>query len=558
MATLTARDIKDIVTDVVRMSLTTNSSLRLEPFSGRDTRELIKWLREFEYHADANNWDDAAKLRKFPTYLRDYGLLWYDQNVKRAVSGPTTWAELKALITRDLLSTDHKSYLHTEIIRRKQGNSESVFNYILAKRDLCLELDDSMRDADMIEHLYQGMKPEIAKMLRAHNPRHLNDFVEMAKQIERGIDEFELNGNPSNKTESELSYLMKNFGEMLKDVTHTLRDTRNQKHNNATFVSNQNNRRFDNGRDHYQRSDRRDDRNPNFNRSQSPRYPNNDRNNGSHSPNWGWDRNKARFHTDRRGPQKDNFNTRGDTTLKRVNFNLNNNMNHSRTTDGRNICYSCQQPGHHSRNCPFRRSTASQNGQSNASFYVAQAISPSVDNYKNRLMFIDVKINGRNIKGLVDTGSEITMIADKLANDLGLVITKYKGKQINGVNSQPVEITGQTQVNVVIFDANNERSIPITAVTVRDFHLNFLLGYDFHFASKSLIDIYHNNIVFNSAAVKTETNAINVKPLGQKDINRMHSIENVEVFTKWNSICSEKHQLMCCPLCRSTNRRVRR
>jgi hypothetical protein len=144
-------------------------------------------------------------------------------------------------------------------------------------------------------------------------------------------------------------------------------------------------------------------------------------------------------------------------------------------------------------------------------------------------MFINVKINGRNIKGLVDTGSEITMIADKLANDLGLVITKYKGKQINGVNSQPVEITGQTQVNVVIFDANNERSIPITAVTVRDFHLNFLLGYDFHFASKSLIDIYHNNIVFNSAAVKTETNAINVKPLGQKDINRMHSIENVEV-----------------------------
>ncbi len=62
MTILTARDIKDIVTDVVKMSLTTNSSLRLEPFSGIDY-ELIKWLREFEYHADANNWDDAAKMR---------------------------------------------------------------------------------------------------------------------------------------------------------------------------------------------------------------------------------------------------------------------------------------------------------------------------------------------------------------------------------------------------------------------------------------------------------------------------------------------------------------
>ncbi len=126
MTTLTARDIKEIVTDVVRMSSMTNSSLRLERFSGRDTRELLKWLREFDYHADANNWDDAAKLCKFPTYLRDYGLLWYDQNVKRTVAEPTTWADLKTLITRDLLSTDHKSYLHTEIMRRRQGNNESV------------------------------------------------------------------------------------------------------------------------------------------------------------------------------------------------------------------------------------------------------------------------------------------------------------------------------------------------------------------------------------------------------------------------------------------------
>jgi hypothetical protein len=108
-------------------------------------------------------------------------------------------------------------------------------NYILPNRDLCLKLDDSIKDAAMIEHLYQGMKPEIAKMLRAHNPRHL-DFVELAKQIERGIDEFELNGHSPNKTESELSSLMKNFGEMLKDVTRTLRDTRYHRHNNATFV----------------------------------------------------------------------------------------------------------------------------------------------------------------------------------------------------------------------------------------------------------------------------------------------------------------------------------
>jgi dihydroorotate dehydrogenase len=109
-------------------------------------------------------------------------------------------------------------------------------NYILPNPDLCLELDDSIKNTAVIEHLYQGVKPKIAKMLRAHNQRHLEDFVELAKQIERGIDEFELNGHSPNKTESELSSLMKNFGEMLKDVTRTLRDTRYHRHNNATFV----------------------------------------------------------------------------------------------------------------------------------------------------------------------------------------------------------------------------------------------------------------------------------------------------------------------------------
>ncbi len=78
MTSLTARDVRDIVSEVIRMPLTTNSSLRLEPFSGRDSRELVKWLREFKYRVDENNWDDAAKLRKFPTYLRIYGLLWYN------------------------------------------------------------------------------------------------------------------------------------------------------------------------------------------------------------------------------------------------------------------------------------------------------------------------------------------------------------------------------------------------------------------------------------------------------------------------------------------------
>jgi hypothetical protein len=42
VTSLTGRDIREIISEVVRMSLTTNSSLRLETFSGSYSRELVK------------------------------------------------------------------------------------------------------------------------------------------------------------------------------------------------------------------------------------------------------------------------------------------------------------------------------------------------------------------------------------------------------------------------------------------------------------------------------------------------------------------------------------
>jgi hypothetical protein len=127
-----------------------------------------------------------------------------------------------------------------------------------------------MRDAEMIEQLYQGMKSEIAKMLRAHNPHHLVDFVELAKQIERGIDEFEINIYTPNKTECELSSLIKNFGEMVNDVTNS--------HVTCSYVRHVN----DAERDNFVKRDSGDDRRLNFSHSQSTKYLNNHLNNKSH------------------------------------------------------------------------------------------------------------------------------------------------------------------------------------------------------------------------------------------------------------------------------------
>jgi hypothetical protein len=240
----------------------------------------------------------------------------------------------------------------------------------------------------------------------------------------------------------------------------------------------------------------------------------------------------------RRSFPRDDFNPKRNTVPKRVNFNFDENLTQSRNTDGRGVCYNCREPGHHIRNCPVKHEnrppsdrSPHRNMQSNVGLCqtAQQIIHPYVNIYKNRLMFVYVKIKGREIYSLVDTGSEMTMISHDLALELELEIENYTGRQINGINSQPVKISGQVQLDIVVFDNKKQRTIPIKAVTVIDFHLNLLLGYDFHYAAKSQIDIYNNNIVFNSVAIK-ESDKLNVKePKSSKILHKMHAIENVEI-----------------------------
>ncbi len=132
-------------------------------------------------------------------------------------------------------------------------------------------------------------------------------------------------------------------------------------------------------------------------------------------------------------------------------------------------------------------------------------------------MFINVKINDCTIKGLVDTVSEITMISNELASSLGLTIDRQRGHNINGVKAVSVQITVQSKINAKIFYEHNERVVPITVLTVQNFHLKFLLSYDFHYASKSLIDIFNSKIIFDPRATRN-----------RQIISTLHSTNNLE------------------------------
>lgn len=91
-----------------------------------------------------------------------------------------------------------------------------------------------MSDSDLIEYLFQGLKPEIAIMLRSHAPRNLDSFIMLAKQIERGIEQCD-NVFAENKTHSDISTFKRDFKEAMEEISHELRNSENHMYSNAAF-----------------------------------------------------------------------------------------------------------------------------------------------------------------------------------------------------------------------------------------------------------------------------------------------------------------------------------
>jgi hypothetical protein len=91
-----------------------------------------------------------------------------------------------------------------------------------------------MSDSDLIEYLFQGLKPEIAKMLISHAPRNLDSLIMFAKQIERGIEEC-YNVFAENKTHLDISTFIRDFKEVMEEISHELRNSDNHMYSNAAF-----------------------------------------------------------------------------------------------------------------------------------------------------------------------------------------------------------------------------------------------------------------------------------------------------------------------------------
>ena len=184
---LTPAEVKALVREAIASSMNNNPTKKIETFDGSKQKDVVKWLEEYEYFANAYGWPDEAKVIKLPLYLSSYARDWYTVYVSIADEDGLGLDELKDRMKDFFLLSSYDDYLRDELAKRKQGPDETVANYILAKRALCFRLDASMESKEIVRYVYDGIKPEIARMLFAQCPADFDALSEMAKNIERGI-----------------------------------------------------------------------------------------------------------------------------------------------------------------------------------------------------------------------------------------------------------------------------------------------------------------------------------------------------------------------------------
>ncbi|CAF4342504.1 unnamed protein product, partial [Didymodactylos carnosus] len=109
---------------------------------------------------------------------------WFDDNDFQ------TWSEFETAFRNRYSSSTQSQLRFDQLLQRKQEPSESVAMYFDDIVSLCKELDSSMSEKIIVQHLINGIRPELRMPLFRHEPpiQHIEVFLKAAKK-EQDIQE---------------------------------------------------------------------------------------------------------------------------------------------------------------------------------------------------------------------------------------------------------------------------------------------------------------------------------------------------------------------------------
>jgi hypothetical protein len=153
-------------------------------FHGKSTERPWKFLiRVEEYTETVHMWTEDTLLRGISQFLKDTALDWYCQ-LRSCHSLPKTWREFKQAFLGQFNSPLRMAQQQQQWKQCKQGNEETINEFIVRLRALWVEQFPHETEQDLIKHLFCKMRPDMLNIMGCPRNASLQEIILEAQRVE--------------------------------------------------------------------------------------------------------------------------------------------------------------------------------------------------------------------------------------------------------------------------------------------------------------------------------------------------------------------------------------
>ena len=198
----------------VRANMTSNG-LKPDPFNGDLEANHSLFLDHFNAYSQSLNWDDAAKARHFPLFLRSSAFVDF---MAQPQATRDNWGQIETYFNDTYGSPDRKYIWRNMLTSRSLQPGEKLTKYAQDIKDLCqrLQLDQQ----HMVSFFIKGLPKKYSTMLAPLQPENINSALQKLSLflVESGPDDYDNSlfpipsqkeQKPSGQTEGVQQALMK-------------------------------------------------------------------------------------------------------------------------------------------------------------------------------------------------------------------------------------------------------------------------------------------------------------------------------------------------------------
>lgn len=151
-------------------------------FSGLPSEDVHEFLHKFKTASVCNHWTEKTKIELFPTHLTSTPYKWF--SLYKQEHNTIDWNDLEQEFVKAFSPVALIEDLQTVLDNRTQGDNESPMQFLYEIIHLCKRIEPDMTDKKVIEHVIQGIKPEICNEIIKMENNTLGDLKDNLYKIE--------------------------------------------------------------------------------------------------------------------------------------------------------------------------------------------------------------------------------------------------------------------------------------------------------------------------------------------------------------------------------------